>query len=638
MSGCNSPMAGSFTDNNLPYVQSALIASTSYRTFVMNDGVTGTSKTIGFAYMPPSASFLDPLCGVAGLAVCLKGRKIEAPKATLMALVRHDGEGSSIGDLQQACTYFGLEGRVVTAQDDQGLMMLPKPLVAHVERDHFVAVTRADKAGVSYVCSDCGPWPGGEVRLSWKQWHAMEADQLLVMSRPGSAEALALSNLPTHPGEKAHAISLASLNTTDLGVVTAAARALSAMNLHVVGQGTAFLPLLGVICGERGQSLQCSCPIACPVSSGGPGSGSPGSGSGSGGAGGGSSDMRHGVDGGGGRSGGGSNMHAWGGSHGDPVNLATGEEEYESNPDLTVYNPTGPSVVWSRSYDSLANTTPNGFGAGWSHPYNIRIEDNSLGGVYFSGTSTNVATTGASPNGVVGPAQGSSTSYIVLPNTAKISFTPDPNNPPTASSPVKHLTVQAGFPYLVDWYYDSATGGKYFQVTLENRTKWIFQDCNVTTSHMGLEYVKQIQDRVGNSINLSWATFTYNTPDPDTLGFTEPGLTSITDSSGTALLTVNYGTNGRITSVCDRYGRSVYYSVSSHSTSNVTCDDLDQVSQIVPTGTSSPSVLYQFTYVNSGNQDPNGSEQVPYLPPSRFRRRRGPECPPRRSTTTPPVS
>src|SRR5207249_591746 len=30
---------------------------------------------------------------------------------------------------------------------------------------------------------------------------------------------------------------------------------------------------------------------------------------------------------------------------GDPVNLATGEEEFQDGPDLTVYNPVGPTVV-----------------------------------------------------------------------------------------------------------------------------------------------------------------------------------------------------------------------------------------------------------------------------------------------------
>jgi hypothetical protein len=33
--------------------------------------------------------------------------------------------------------------------------------------------------------------------------------------------------------------------------------------------------------------------------------------------------------------------------------LATGEEEYQPDADMTVYNPIGPSVVWQRVYNSL---------------------------------------------------------------------------------------------------------------------------------------------------------------------------------------------------------------------------------------------------------------------------------------------
>ena len=60
------------------------------------------------------------------------------------------------------------------AADDKALINLPKPMVAYVEHDHFIALLRADRQGVSYLCSDCGPWPGGKVDLTWKQWHALE--------------------------------------------------------------------------------------------------------------------------------------------------------------------------------------------------------------------------------------------------------------------------------------------------------------------------------------------------------------------------------------------------------------------------------------------------------------------------------
>jgi len=41
------------------------------------------------------------------------------------------------------------------------LMALPTPLVAHVEHDHFIAITRITKSQVYYNCSDCGYGPVG---------------------------------------------------------------------------------------------------------------------------------------------------------------------------------------------------------------------------------------------------------------------------------------------------------------------------------------------------------------------------------------------------------------------------------------------------------------------------------------------
>ncbi|BDI34177.1 hypothetical protein CCAX7_62280 [Capsulimonas corticalis] len=78
-------------------------------------------------------------------------------------------------------------------------------------------------------------------------------------------------------------------------------------------------------------------------------------------------------------------------SSGDPVNLATGEEEYSPAADITVYNLHGPAVVWNRIYNSLRpwnmaiagggvaqfSYEADDFGAGWSHPYNILVQDST---------------------------------------------------------------------------------------------------------------------------------------------------------------------------------------------------------------------------------------------------------------------
>jgi hypothetical protein len=71
---------------------------------------------------------------------------------------------------------------------------------------------------------------------------------------------------------------------------------------------------------------------------------------------------------------------------GDPPNLATLALEYEPAPDLSVYNPTGPSVIWRRIYSSLRDDTGDGnhtysaddFGEGWSQPYNVLMMDPNI--------------------------------------------------------------------------------------------------------------------------------------------------------------------------------------------------------------------------------------------------------------------
>ncbi len=74
------------------------------------------------------------------------------------------------------------------------------------------------------------------------------------------------------------------------------------------------------------------------------------------------------------------NAMSAGASSGDPVNLATGEEEYRPAADLTVYNPHGPSVQWTRLYDSLRAENrqtyeSEDYGLGWSQGYNVGIRN-----------------------------------------------------------------------------------------------------------------------------------------------------------------------------------------------------------------------------------------------------------------------
>lgn len=536
----------------------------------------------------PQPTRLDPLCGVTSIAVCLRGRHMPYEKKNLLAKIKHDGEGSSMGDLLESLRGVGLTGALVTA-DDKGLARLPLPLVAHVERDHFVAVTRVDKKGVTYVCSDCGPWPGGSIHLDWAQWHAMEPDRYLVVAKPGSVDALMLDALPITDSKGPGHILMASTSAMNPGVVAQAERALAALGTSVVRQTSPVSPPYTPICGARGTSPHCPCPICCAIQ--------------------GAAGGRFGTN--------------------DPVNLGTAEEEYVPPGGLHVYNPTGPAVNWNHMYYSLANTTPNGFGSGWTHNYNVRIEDRSaMQGRTQDPTPT--TTGGGGTNGDGGPvrdnltasvvAPGAGGSVLVLQDSARIMFTTDVTNPPTAASPVRHATVQAGFPVLIDWCYNTTTGTKYFVATFEDRSKWTFEANTGTSTVVGLSYPIKIEDRVGNYIKLNWSTFTFKTIDPVTGGFSAKGLTSITDSANVALLTVGYDSNARTVSVSDRYSRSVYYTVANFANTGVpsyvptqTNDELTQVSQIVTTGTSTPPIHFQYGYQNYGNTELAAVETIPYL-------------------------
>lgn len=561
----------------------------------------------------PEPTFLDPFCGVSAVAICLAGNGMRYTRDQAAALVPHNGEGSTMAQLCDSLERAGLTARMVSATED-GLKKLPRPLIAHVERDHFVAVVRADKHGVSYVCSDCGAWPGGRVDLDWKQWRSLDADQYVAVAKRGTAEALALSNLPTNSADGQGHVYLAS--TTPSGVTQSAEQILSALGTAVLGQTNPVQPPYTPICGDRGTSPHCVGGVNnCPISGGPPQCG--GSAGGAGGSGGGS-----GGGGGAGGAGGGTyppTMMPFGTD--DPVNLATTEEEYTAQSPLTVYNPTGPSVTWTHSWYSLANVTPTGFGSGWTHPYNVRIEDNSAMPVGNGQTNAVLGGRGRTDalGGGGGTVQSGVSSYLVLPNTAMIQFTANSTNKPTASKPVTVCPVQTGYPVQINWCYNS-NGTTYYVVIWKDRSQWTFQTNNGTTSTTGLVYPIKIADSIGNYINLNWSTFTYKTMDPVTGGYSAQGLVSIADSSGNSLLTVSYDSGSQITGVSDRYGRSLYYTVQNFANTGVppyvpnqTTDELTQVSQIVPTGTTNPPVRFQYGYQNYGNTEQAASETIPYL-------------------------
>ena len=65
-------------------------------------------------------------------------------------------------------------------------------------------------------------------------------------------------------------------------------------------------------------------------------------------------------------------------SCGDPVDLASGDETLAPAPDLAIYNPTGISVTWARSwsqYRAMHGEAAPGWGGGWTHAYDWTIAE-----------------------------------------------------------------------------------------------------------------------------------------------------------------------------------------------------------------------------------------------------------------------
>ncbi len=498
----------------------------------------------------PIPQRLDPLCGASAVATCLRALGLPHDQAMLARTVHHTGEGSNLQDLADACDRLGVAANPTRATE-KGLRGLPLPVVAHVEGDHFVAVVQADKDGVEYVCSDCGVWPGGPVRVSWKAWHAMRPGAYMTVSKLGSPQQLAMQRLaPRLPKggtlkDQTAPVDV-SIAVTQNGLAGAAARIVTTLANNVA---PLYLPV-GYFCGIRPSSLHCpECGPCCPED--GPGGLPP-------------QDAPWGdnhVIGNG-------PMWPFGPSKGDPVNLATGEEEYHPGSDLNVYNPIGPSVSWARVYNSLSQGS-GGFGTAWSNHYNIYI--NTYG----------------APGGPV-PYQ----AQVVFPNNARVLFTYP--GPPSSSNPVVNCAVPAGYNLKIQAVWVS-TSVSNFVVTFPDRSTWTFP-CGA----YGSLPILKVANRVG-----SWIGFGYTgASSPYFYGY----LTSIYDSNGTSLLSIGRDANQFIVNVSDRYGRSVYYSKVA---SGVGAGELWQASQVVSTGSANPPVQYQYGYVDGGNGE--ATSGYPYL-------------------------
>ncbi len=498
----------------------------------------------------PEPPRLDPLCGAASLAACLRPLALPYDRASLLDVCRVTGEGSNLQDLLNAGRKLGLNARPVTA-DDQGLRELPKPLVAYVEQDHFVAVVRADNQGVSYLCSDCGPWPGGRVDLTWAQWHALSPGIYLAVTRQGSAPdarvRAALAGSPRGAATRAplrlsYGGPLAALRLR----VHLPGGALPVLQGHVLR----YLGVLGLGCGTKHDSLHCPDWVQGPMYS--PG----GSGAGP--------------------------------QQCDPVNLATGEEEYSPAPDLVVYNPSGPTISWSRVYNSLrapdtAGLTYNSadFGVGWSHSYSYRVYNST-------------------------PGSSSPTLSLIMPNGSSVAVTGTPPASVSGTVTVQACSVPPGTPFHVDWIrFGPYQGQDQFVVTLTDRSKWVFSPAQLNSNgaySSSVYLMTQMGDRNGHSITLQYQY--------GTLGL----LTSIYSTSNApgATLTINRNPDGTIGSVVGS-GKVVWYHGGSYANANIPTQypagqsyyELDNVSRVA--NYTSGSQANPFTYAVSNPSPPAGT-------------------------------
>lgn len=267
------------------------------------------------------------------------------------------------------------------------------------------------------------------------------------------------------------------------------------------------------------------------------------------------------------------NISPFGPTAGDPVNLTNGQEEYRPGADMYVYNPTGPSVVWKRSYNSMTNWD-SALGMGWSHPYNIAVL----------------------------PPNGGTPGQLVFANNARAAFTC--TVPTNGNSPKVATWSNNGVGIYLEWHYDA--GGNYFVATFKDHSSMT----TVKTSTDAYLRPAKWADKLGYHVKFTYGDYTHGTDYA-----VRPRLTSVTDSSNVAFLTFTLDGNGNIQQAYDRYSRSVYYTVSSHAygTGGVTPSysyELDQASVVVPTGTGSPPARHTHTYANYNNA---ASQLVPYL-------------------------
>ncbi len=253
-----------------------------------------------------------------------------------------------------------------------------------------------------------------------------------------------------------------------------------------------------------------------------------------------------------------------------PVNLVTGDETHDPDADLSVYNPAGPAVSFTRTFSNFQSKCgygSPGLAPGWTHEYDQYIEGSSLPGAW-------------------GPLT------LHYPNGSLDILTPELNmaSPPY---PTGNFIMAPGTPYTIHGYPGLIPGQwAYVTVTDKQQNQYMYTMVSFSPE---IYRLSTITDCTGHTVILYWDN--------------DQRLTSIRQfgMNPQTLLTLDY-TNGYLVDIFDCHGREVTYHFDVPG-GGLQGKELMTVSQIFPLGQQNGPNRYSYQY----QQDPSAQAEIPLL-------------------------
>lgn len=247
---------------------------------------------------------------------------------------------------------------------------------------------------------------------------------------------------------------------------------------------------------------------------------------------------------------------------GDPINLASGHEEYNPAPDLTAYNPNGIPAVFQRIYKGAAafteSTPSTGLSTGWFHNYDVKI----LRTTHLDSWE---------PLKLVYPGGSTETLTPLL----------------SGNSPNGQFQVKNGSPYFATGTPSPTPGiWQFLNITFANQTVWRFEPTNDNTLNL-----VSITNQYGQGLTLNWGSSLQ--------------LLDVRDfSSNNLLLSLIYNSELQLTSIIDNTNRRVHYTFGSSESGTLSGEFLTGHSIIVPDSQLAQDSLIQtnYDYTNVGGK------------------------------------